>query len=479
MLFNSIFFLLVFLPIVVFLYFILPYKFRWILLLMASFYFYASFIPKYLLLVIFILVIDYFSGILIERFKNKIGKKIVVISCILLNMGILFYYKYFNFIINSVNKFFEAVKTGYHFNALDIILPIGISFLLFQSLGYVIDVYRKDIKAEKHLGYFSLFVMFFPQLVAGPIERASNLLGQLKEKHDFDYKRFIDGVLLLLFGLFKKVVIADRAAFFVNNVYNNIWGYEGVSFIFATVFFAFQIYCDFSGYSDMAIGMAKILGINLMKNFDDPYASRSISEFWKRWHISLSTWFKDYLYIPLGGNRVSKFRNYLNLFITFTISGMWHGANWTFFIWGALNGIYLILGKIKDNILEKFRKKKSENIILDKINNIKKIIITFSLTCFAWVFFRANGLSNVKYIMIHTFFSNNFLNKGFFPGQNLISLSIVVISIILMQIVYYFIRKKSFERSSYVLRIFGIFILLFLVLLFGEFYNNQFIYFQF
>jgi alginate O-acetyltransferase complex protein AlgI len=311
---------------------------------------------------------------------------------------ILFAFKYFNFFNANFAGIAHALHLNYPIAALNIILPIGLSFHTFQSLSYVIEVYRGNQKAERHFGIYSLYVMFYPQLVAGPIERPQNLLHQFYEEHHFEGQRVADGLKLMLWGMLKKVVIADRLAVFVNQVYDHPRDYTGLWLILATVFFAFQIYCDFSGYSDIAIGAARVMGFKLMRNFNRPYFARSIAEFWTRWHISLSTWFRDYLYIPLGGNRVGPWRWYLNLFLTFLVSGLWHGANWTYVVWGALNGAYLICGIWLDKLFIAFA--------LDrylKPNRYLQVISTFALTCVAWIFFRAKTVDEALFIVSNLF----------------------------------------------------------------------------
>jgi len=335
MLFNS-FTFLIFFPVVVAVYFAIPHRFRWAWLLAASCYFYMAFIPVYIFILFFLIAIDYVAGILIEGAEGTRRKWYLVMS-IVANVGMLAVFKYFNFLNANARAVAEVFHWPYGLPALNIILPIGLSFHTFQAMSYTIEVYRGRHKAERHLGIYAIYVMFFPQLVAGPIERPQNLIHQFREVHDFDYDRVTEGVKRMAFGLFMKVVIADRLADYVNPVYNNPYTYEGLTLVIATIFFALQIYCDFAGYSQMAIGAAEVMGFKLMRNFNRPYLSRSISEFWSRWHISLSSWFRDYLYIPLGGNRVAPLRWYYNLFVTFLLSGLWHGANWTFVIWGALN----------------------------------------------------------------------------------------------------------------------------------------------
>jgi D-alanyl-lipoteichoic acid acyltransferase DltB (MBOAT superfamily) len=390
MLFNSFEFYLFF-PIVTVIYFLLPYKYRWLHLLLASCLFYAAFIPAYLLILFFTIVIDYWAGILIENAAGSRRKWFLVIS-IISNAGILAIFKYYNFIAGNLNTIFHDIPL------LKIILPIGLSFHTFQAMSYTIEVYRGNQKAERHFGIYALYVMFYPQLVAGPIERPQNMLHQFYEKFDFDYDRVISGLRLMMWGLFKKVIIADRLGVAVDAIYDKPHAFNSFGLILGTFLFTFQIFCDFSGYSDIAIGAARVMGFKLMTNFNKPYQARSVSEFWKRWHISLSTWFRDYLYISLGGNRVSIPRWYFNLFIVFLISGLWHGANWTFVIWGALHGFYLVFALVTKN----FRTRLSAKLGLNDKPWIDRII-TFLLVAFAWIFFRANNIQDALYIIHHIF----------------------------------------------------------------------------
>ncbi len=301
MLFNSLEFV-IFFPVVTLLYFLLPHRFRWLHLLAASCVFYMFFIPAYILILAFTIVIDYFAGILIENARGK-SRKIFLATSLAANIGVLFVFKYYNFFSENLAQIASLLNVEYALPALSILLPVGLSFHTFQAMSYTIEVYRGNQKAERHFGIYALYVMFYPQLVAGPIERPQSLIHQFYERHDFDSNRVSNGLKLMLWGLFKKIVVADNLAVFVDAVYNQPRAWDGVNLIIATIFFAFQIYCDFSGYSDIAIGAAEVMGFKLMTNFNRPYHSKSISEFWKRWHISLSTWFRDYLYIPLGGNR--------------------------------------------------------------------------------------------------------------------------------------------------------------------------------
>lgn len=402
MLFNSFHFLLFF-PVVTIAYFILPHRFRWMLILSASCYFYMTFIPKYIFILAITITIDYFAGLGLENFKGSKRKWLLILS-ILSNVGMLAFFKYFNFANENLASLANFIGWNYPIESLEIILPIGLSFHTFQSLSYTIEVYRGRQKAERHFGYLAAYVMFYPQLVAGPIERPQNILHQLHTEQKFDYQRITDGLKWMAWGMFKKVVIADRMALLVDPIYNSPADHTGPALVFATLAFAIQIYCDFSGYSDIALGSAQVMGIKLMKNFDHPYFAKSISEFWGRWHISLSTWFRDYLYIPLGGNRVARPRWVFNLFVTFLISGFWHGANWTFVIWGALHGLYVVFFGLTENLWARI----SSALRADrfqKLTNVFSTLVTFSLVTYAWIFFRANNLSDAINI-----------SKGIFGG---------------------------------------------------------------
>ena len=340
MLFNS-FAYVIFLPIVFALYWILRDQYRWLLLLVASYFFYMCSGLKYGLLIFGVTFVSYLSAIIIEKYSEK--KRLALIITVIVCLSVLFFFKYFNFFSNTINDMMELLGIQMDTITLNIILPVGISFYTFQAMSYVVDVYKGVTKAEHHFGKYAAFVSFFPQLVAGPIERTNNLLPQINQSHRFDYEQALQGVKLILWGYYKKLVIADILSSYVKAVYDDPHEYVGFSFVLASVFFALQIYCDFSGYSDIAIGTAKLFGINLMNNFKSPYFSTSIREFWSRWHISLSTWFRDYVYIPLGGSRVNRFRHYINLMITFLVSGLWHGANWTFVAWGGIHGVAQVI----------------------------------------------------------------------------------------------------------------------------------------
>lgn len=403
MLFNSLEFL-IFFPTVVFLYFAIPHRFQWLLLLFASYTFYMFWRVDYALVLVFSTVVDYVCGRMMGRVPDseRPKRKPWLWLSLLSNLGVLFTFKYFNFFSGAAEDLAMLLDMQYATPVFELLLPMGISFYTFQTMSYSIDVYYGRIAPEKHFGIFALFVSFFPQLVAGPIERAGNLLEQLRQKHSFNYQLAGSGIKLMAWGFFKKVVIADRLAPMVNQVYNNPTDYEGIPLILGTLFFAFQIYCDFSGYSDIAIGAARVMGFQLMINFRSPYFAYSVKDFWSRWHISLTTWFRDYLYIPLGGNRVVKWRWYYNLFIVFLVSGLWHGASWTFVIWGALHGFYLIFGTATEPVRAKVAHKMNFHR-MPRLNSFLQIATTFFLVCLAWVFFRANNVSDAWYITTHMF----------------------------------------------------------------------------
>ncbi len=484
MLFNSYPFL-VFFVVVTTLYFIFPYNKRWLLLLLSSCYFYMSFVPIYILILGFTIVVDYFAGIWIENAKGK-KRKLFLILSLIANIGVLVFFKYFNFINYNFTYLLQGFGLKNQLPYLSILLPIGLSFHTFQAMSYTIEVYRGKHPAEHHFGIYALYVMFYPQLVAGPIERPQNILYQFREKHDFNYDNVTGGLKLAAWGLFKKVVIADRLSIVVDSVYDHPYNFNSFSLILATLFFAFQIYCDFSGYSDMAIGIARVMGFKLLINFKQPYQAKSLHEFWQRWHISLSTWFRDYLYISLGGNRVTIPRWYLNLFIVFLISGLWHGANWTFLIWGALHGFYLIFALITKN----FRGKISKLLLLDKIFFLPTLI-TFLLVAFAWIFFRANDVQTAFYIAKNIFTGLPDTIKSLIHhqpvmqdmGLNNKEMILCVLLIVLLETVQYLQIKinivKLMAQKPWYFRWSAYYILLILIVVFGEFSHRQFIYFQF
>jgi D-alanyl-lipoteichoic acid acyltransferase DltB (MBOAT superfamily) len=486
MLFNSFHFLLFFIAVTT-AYFALPQKFRWAWLLAASCYFYMAFVPVYILILGFTIIIDYFAGIWIENAEGKKRKSLLILSLVS-NIAVLAVFKYYNFLNGNLSYVLNGFGYQNHVPELSILLPIGLSFHTFQAMSYTIEVYRGHQPAERHFGIYALYVMFYPQLVAGPIERPQNLLHQFYEKHEFNYENVTSGLKLMMWGLFKKVVIADRLAIVVDQVFKNPREFDGPALLIATIFFTFQIYCDFSGYSDMAIGAARVMGFDLMKNFRRPYFSRSINEFWTRWHISLSTWFKDYLYIPLGGNRVSVPRWYFNLLAVFLMSGLWHGANWTFILWGALHGFYLIFGLMTKNLREKlwqFLK------IPDAFQKLLKTLATFSLVAYAWIFFRARTVDDAFYISQNLFKgTGDFLLKalsGEVPQLNInfqkSDWLLAFAAIIVMETVHYFQRNRSIDAllktKPIAVRWAVYYAVILVILTFGKFASREFIYFQF
>ena len=477
MLFNSLEFFLFF-PIVTSLFFLVPHAWRWSLLLTASCAFYMAFIPKYILILFLTIVVDYTAGILMERTPAGKLRRFYFVTSLIVTVAILAFFKYFNFLNDNAAQMAKLLHWNYGVESLSIILPIGLSFHTFQSMSYVIEVYRGNQRAEHHFGIYALYVMFYPQLVAGPIERPQNLLHQFREQHVFDYERVTGGLKRMAFGLFKKVVIADALAKVVDQVYNNLPEYTGYPLVIATICFAWQIYCDFSGYSDIALGSAQVMGFRLMENFDRPYRARSVAEFWQRWHMSLTTWFRDYVYIPLGGNRVSAGTWYSNLFVTFLISGLWHGANWTFVIWGALNGVYLILSSLTAPL---------RNAVVDRIgitayprfHHVFQVFITFCLISFAWIFFRASSVQDALYIVSHLF--DDLLGvsrRGRFAIDGFI-----LFFMLFMEYIHYAHRNGGmndlFAGRPLAVRWSLYYALVICTVLFGSYSQQRFIYFQF
>lgn len=405
MLFNSLNFL-IFFPIVTLIYFVVPQKLRYVWLLAASYYFYMCWNAKYALLMLFSTTVTYLSGLILEWIKNQSweeetagrGKKICVFASFFLNLSVLFFFKYFDFALNNLNHILKLAHIQLSQPSFDVVLPVGISFYTFQALSYTMDVYRGEIYAEKNFLRYALFVSFFPQLVAGPIERSKNLLRQLAVPVKLDFDRIRDGLLLMLWGYFLKLVLADRIAVFVDTVYGDYSTYGGWYLIIATILFAVQIYCDFSAYSVIAVGAARILGMELMENFNTPYFSRSVAEFWRRWHISLSSWFRDYLYIPLGGSRKGAIRKYLNIMIVFFVSGLWHGASWSYVMWGGLNGLYQVAGEwtrpLRSRIVKLLHLRPET-----ESHKLMCMLTTFFLVDFSWIFFRARRFKDAAEII--------------------------------------------------------------------------------
>lgn len=394
MLFNSIAFA-IFLPIVFGIYWIVPHRFRWIVLLGASYYFYMSWNPKYVVLILSTTAVSYLAAILIENNRKRISPKIFVAGSTVFCLGVLFFFKYFNFFGETISEIASIFAIQLHPITLNLLLPVGISFYTFQTMSYVFDVYKGSVIAERNFGVYATYISFFPQLVAGPIERTNNLMPQIKSEKRFDYDLAMYGARQILWGFFKKIAVADVVAMYVDNAYKDLTRCTPFDLCIAIFFFTIQIYCDFSGYSDIAIGTAKLFGVNLMKNFDSPYFSTSVREFWRRWHISLSTWFRDYVYIPLGGSRCSKLRTSINVMITFLTSGLWHGANWTYVFWGGMHGIAQVF----------------ENLIARKKDNTKKSAVVkiflwmfvFAFCNLAWVFFRAETIDDALYVIKNAF----------------------------------------------------------------------------
>jgi len=473
MLFNS-FEFLIFFPVVTILFFLLPHKFRWSLLLTASCIFYMAFVPYYILILFFTIIVDYIAGILLENEKNPKRKKLFLLLSLVANIGILVFFKYYNFININISSLLNLFDLKNPVSLLHIVLPIGLSFHTFQAMSYTIEVYRGHFKAERHFGIYALYVMFYPQLVAGPIERPQNVLPQLHIKQHFDPGRIIAGLQLILWGLVKKIVIADRLTIYVDEVFRHPGDFHSLNLILAVYFFSFQIYCDFSGYSDIAIGCAKIMGINLMQNFGRPYFSTDIRMFWSRWHISLSTWFRDYLYIPLGGNRINFTRNCLNIFIVFLLSGFWHGANWTFIVWGAIHGIYIMV----QILINKFFP--GEKSLRNGIVKAVYTLITFNLVAFAWIFFRAESVSKAALFINGIFSSSGHPFSFTIRKFGTLSLSIAIASVLIMMLFEYFTSYdlKELGKKKSMGMLFSCLCIILMVAI-GVFNGQTFIYFQF
>lgn len=490
MLFNSLEFL-IFFPIVTLIYFIIPHKVRYLWLLGASYYFYMCWNPQYALLMAVSTFFTWLGGAVIERTANPTAKKAAVGLNFTVNLLILFFFKYFAFTVDNINSVLTALNLSPLNIGFDVILPVGISFYTFQALGYTMDVYRGDVKHEHNFLKYALFVSFFPQLVAGPIERSPNLLHQLSEKHTFNYDRMVSGLLLMLWGLFQKLVIADRAAILVNTVYGNETAFFGWHFAVATILFAVQIYCDFASYTTIARGAARVMGMELMENFEVPYFSRSIAEFWSRWHISLSGWFRDYLYIPLGGNRKGTLRKYFNIFIVFLASGLWHGANRTYVVWGVFHGVLRILGDATKNI-----RHLTADLIGIKRNkayySFFQALLTFALVCISWIFFRAETLSSAMFILRKIFldfrpwliFSSGLSGMGLSTPDICILLAAVCVLLFADILKYRRIGANAAIMNMHIIPRFTLILaLLFATLVFGiygaGYTSSQFIYFQF
>lgn len=494
MLFNS-FDFLVFFPIVVLLYFIIPKKVRYIWLLVSSYYFYMCWNAKYALLMATSTLITWISGLLLSKFKDIRAKRATVALSFISNLGILFFFKYFDFVLDNINRILMHVNVELLSNPFDIILPVGISFYTFQALSYTVDVYRGDVEAEKNPLRYALFVSFFPQLVAGPIERSKNLLTQLKNVDKikvWNYDRIVSGLILMIWGLFQKMVIADRLSILVDHIFYKSSIYGTVELVLGAIAFAFQIYCDFGGYSTIAIGAARVMGFELMENFNTPYFATSIKDFWRRWHISLSSWFRDYLYIPLGGSRCSRIRKYFNLMVTFLVSGLWHGAAWSYIVWGGLHGLYQILGDMFKPVREKIVKIFHVDTKAFSYK-LGQILITFSLTTFAWIFFRAGSLKQALRYIERMFTSWNpwviFDESLLQLGLENIDLNILIIALVILFLADIIRYRQKITLADFLMKqnlwfrwvvLLG---MILAILVFGqygvEFDSTQFIYFDF
>lgn len=479
MIFNSLNFAL-FLPIVFGIYWILQkkdLKYQNLFLLVVSYFFYSCWDWRFLFLLIFSTGLDFFTGLKMFNAKNENSKKFWFWLSIFVNLGFLGVFKYYNFFATSFSEFLLNIGVQINLGTLQVILPVGISFYTFHGLSYVIDIYRGKINPESNIVTYSLFVSYFPLLVAGPIERATHLLPQIKKKRNFDYYLAVDGLRQILWGLFKKVVIADNCAEFANLMFNSPSEYNGSALLVGAIFFSFQIYGDFSGYSDIALGTSKLFGINLLQNFNYPYFSRDIAEFWRRWHISLSSWFKDYLYIPLGGSQVGNAIKIRNTFVIFLVSGFWHGANWTFIFWGFLNALYIIpsiLLKSNRNNLDIVAK----NTLFPTLKEVIQIAITFALATFAWIFFRANTLSDA-FTYITQLFSDSLFSL---PSKRptvwiLIFLPFFVLLEWKGRCNEFAIQKVAFQKHFLFRRSFYVILVMIILLIMGK--QQEFIYFQF
>lgn len=467
MLFNSIAFL-IFFPVVTIVFFLLRHKYRWLWLLAASCFFYMFFKPEYILILAFTIIIDYYAGILLEKTTTAAKRKTYLILSLIANIGVLAIFKYFNFINSNITGLATLLDLKNPIPYLNILLPIGLSFHTFQAMSYTIEVYRGNQKAEKHFGIYALYVMFYPQLVAGPIERPQNILYQFHTRKYFSYENALTGLRLIAWGLFKKIVIADRLAIYVNQVYGDVGNAGFLSVFFAVSFFTIQIYADFSGYSGIARGTAKVMGYDLLINFKAPLKSKSITEFWQRWHISLSTWFRDYLYIPLGGNRTKY--HVRNLFIVFIISGLWHGANWTFIIWGLLHAIAVIY----ETYTKKVRQRISGSLPII-VSNIFSVVIVWLYLSFSWIFFRSETIHQA-FLVIKKLFSFD-LSVNYvqlFAGRGPLNFVVTITSLILFYVMSLLLKNKSKKFD-----LLYILLLVFTIIILGKNGQSEFIYFQF
>lgn len=489
--FSSISFIF-FMTAVFLIYWALPHKYRWMALLAANVFFYASWDIRYLAVILFTTIVSYFGAIFLEKAQTPRKKKWLLTAGILLTLFFLLLFKYANFTLYSVEKVLKLFAVPVQEITLRLLMPVGISFYTFQMVGYIVDVYKGKIAAEHHFGKYAVFVSFFPNIASGPIERAGNVLPQIEKEKKFDYTAAVYGMRLILLGLLKKLVFADSMSKYVDVIFDNATNYSGLSFILATLMFTFQIYCDFSGYSDMAVGVAKLLGFDLMTNFRYPYLSSSIKEFWSRWHISLSTWFRDYVYIPLGGNRVSKVHRNINLMVTFLASGLWHGASWTFVLWGGIHGACQVV----ENTVKEWKKKHRAALneteqdagktgAASKISHLGKVLLTFCIVSFAWMFFRANSISDAVYILRHMFLGGSLQTAMAEMTMSWLSVAKTGAAIVFLMIYDFFSQKydllKELDRLKLPLRwlIYIATAVLIIVLKIHNGTTQEFIYFKF
>lgn len=492
---------LVFFPIVVAVYFAIPFRYRRVFLLIVSYYFYMCFKPEYVVILLASTLIDYYLGLQISKCQEQIKRKKLLVLGIIHNIGLLACLKYLNFFNESLQFILNQFNIFYESAAFEILLPVGISYYVLKKLSYLIDVYREPRDVEKKIITFALYVSFFPEIMAGPIDRAKKLIPQFYKKNEFDYKRVTDGLKLMAWGFFKKLVIADRLALFVDKVYNNPTQHEGLSLVMATIYFSFQVYCDFAGYSDIAIGAARVMGFDLMENFERPYFSTSIVEFWKRWHISLSIWLRDYLFLPIAystsraiksprlmGVKAESWSYILGSLVTMFLCGLWHGSQWTYILWGLFHGFYLVFSFITRKIRGKVRKKlkiKKNAFVL----KLFRITVTFSLVTFAWIFFRANSIPDAVYIISHLFsgwavlFNFSALQQALTFGLLKKELAVAAVSVLFMLFVHIARKNDSLEhlisKQKTVLRWSIYLVILLWILVFGESGGENFIYFQF
>lgn len=489
MLFNSLDFA-IFLCVVFPLFLLSPVSLRWVVLLAGSYFFYGQWQPLYLLVLFFCTITAYSAGIWIERIDNRAPhgkdmpevllrkKKALLVSAVAANLGVLFFYKYFDFLRVSLNAALTAADISRQFQPLNILLPLGISFFSFQAVSYIMDIYSGKSRAERHPGIFALYLAFFPKIMSGPIERAGNLLPQLRTKLSFDPLLASSGIKLFIWGVFKKIVIADRLGLYVDMVFSRPQDYHGQTLILAAWFFTLQIYCDFSAYTDMAIGCSRLFGIELSRNFQLPYFARSIPEFWKRWHITLTSWFRDYLYIPLGGNRVSPAKWHINIMFVFVLSGLWHGANWTFLVWGGLHGFFYLFGRATARLRGELHRVLGLRGIW---HHILQVIVTFNLAAIAWVFFRAATIQDGIYVVAHLFTSiTEHFQWGASQFTTFMTICLTTIFVAAEVILYLVsIQKiKLPEKMPFAVLLPAYTIVLLVIFLFGV-SSSKFIYFHF